>query len=222
MTDLSATGRHAPAGAGFRVVVVDDDPDMARFLARLLGSEGMAVDTLEDGESALRSILASPPDMVLLDVVLPAKSGFDICERLKSQPATALTPVVLVTALEDHASRVRGIQAGADDFLSKPVRREELVARVQTLHRLHETRRELEARRLHAEVARKEVIRKAFSRYVSPRLAERIIGSAGSDGAPFREEAQRADVVALFADPGSASASAGARRSSATSIRRTS
>jgi adenylate cyclase len=182
----------------FRVLVVEDDPDMAAFLARLLA--GMSVESVPDGESAMRSVRVAPPDMVLLDVQLPGESGFEICERLKSDPATALVPVILVTALEDHDSRVRGIQAGADDFLSKPVSREELLARVQTLRRLHETRRELEARRLAAEVQRKEAIRKAFSRYVSPRLAERIIAGLGDGEAPFKGAAQRAEVVALFAD----------------------
>jgi class 3 adenylate cyclase len=107
---------------------------------------------------------------------------------------------VLVTALEDSQSRVRGIRAGADDFLSKPVKAEELVARVKTLKRLHDTRRELEARRLAAEVQRKETIRKAFSRYVSPRLADRIISSVGNEGGPFQNQAQRISVVAMFAD----------------------
>jgi class 3 adenylate cyclase len=199
VTDLAATGQRAATEAGFRVLVVDDDPDMAAFLGRLLSNQGMTVYSLSDGESTLRSVLASPPDMVLLDVMLPDMSGFQICERLKSDPASALIPVILVTALEDHDSRVQGIQAGADDFLSKPVRREELIARVQTLRRLHETRRELEARRLAAEVERKEAIRKAFSRYVSPRLAERIIGELGSEGAAFGD-AHRIEVVALFAD----------------------
>jgi CheY-like chemotaxis protein len=200
VTDLAAPAFRAPAQAAFRVLVVDDDRDMARFLGLLLGNEGMAVEIASDGESAMRSISASPPEMVLLDVLLPGRGGFEICARLKSDPATALIPVILITALEDRESRVRGIKAGADDFLSKPVRREELLARVQTLRRLHETRRELEARRLAAEVQRKEAIRKAFSRYVSPRLAERIIGSLGSEDAPFREPAQRTDVVVLFAD----------------------
>ena len=185
--------------AGFRVLVVDDDPDMAAFFARMLAREGMAVDTVFDGASALRALGAASPDLVLLDVMLPDRSGFEICERLKSDAATALIPVVLVTALEDHESRVRGIRAGADDFLSKPVRREELIARVKTLRRLHETRRELEARRLAAEVERKEAIRKAFSRYLSPRLAERIIGTLGAESAAFGE-AHRVEVVALFAD----------------------
>jgi class 3 adenylate cyclase len=106
---------------------------------------------------------------------------------------------VLVTALEDHESRVQGIEAGADDFLQKPVRREELLARVKTLRRLHETRRELEARRFAAEVEHAEAIHKAFSRYVSPRLTARIIGATAGE-APFKTQAERADVVALFAD----------------------
>jgi class 3 adenylate cyclase len=188
------------AQSAFRVLVVDDDADMAAFLARLVAKEGMAVDTVHDGAGAISSVAASAPDLVLLDVMLPDASGFQICERLKSDPATALIPIILVTALEDQESRVRGIQAGADDFLSKPVKREELVARVKTLRRLHATRRELEARRLAAEVERKETIRKAFSRYVSPRLADRIIDDVGSDEAPFKSDADRIKVVALFAD----------------------
>ena len=192
--------RPAEAPAVPRAVVVEDDADMAGFLAILLKNEGLDVDVLGDGTLALKEMLAAPPDLVLLDVMLPGVSGFEICERLKADPATALIPVVLVTALEDHESRVRGIEAGADDFLSKPVKREELIARVKTLRRLHETRRELEARRLAAEIQRKETIRKAFSRYISPRLAERIIEDLGTDGAPFKGEPERARVVALFAD----------------------
>jgi adenylate cyclase len=199
VTDLAA-GRMPSAQSTFRVLVVDDDVDMAAFLARLVTKEGMAVDTVHDGAAALASIAGHAPDLVLLDVMLPDTSGFQICERLKADPTTALIPIILVTALEDHVSRVRGIEAGADDFLTKPVKREELVARVKTLRRLHETRRELEARRLAAEIQRKETIRKAFSRYVSPRLADRIIDDLGSDEGPFKSDADRISVVALFAD----------------------
>src|SRR5688500_19835945 len=142
----------------------------------------------------MRSVMAAAPDLVVLDGSLPDTSGFELCARLKADPATALIPVVLVTALEDHDSRVRGIQAGADDFLSKPVRREELLARVHTLRRLHETRRELEARRLSSEIQHKETLRKAFARYVSPRLAETIIADLAEDGTPFRREPQRVSV----------------------------
>ena len=200
MSNLTAGGRTVPR-AEFRVLVVDDDPDMCAFLARLLGTEGMSAQTVLDGKAALASIAAAPPDLILLDVMLPDSDGFSICEQLKRDAATAMIPIVLVTALEDQESRVRGIRAGGDDFLSKPVKREELMARVSTLRRLHDTRRELEARRLAAEVQRKEALHKAFTRYVSPRLAERIIADVGAEGsAPFHSAAQRVQVVALFAD----------------------
>jgi class 3 adenylate cyclase len=198
MSDLAAASRLAASQATFRVLVVDDDPDMVAFLARILAREGLNVDAEFDGEAALAHIAVSPPDLVLLDVLMPGMSGFEVCERIKADPATALIPVVLVTALEDHASRVRGIDTGADDFLSKPVNREELVARVKSLRRLHQTRRELEGRRLAAEIEHKEAIRKTFSRYISPRLADRLIAKSGE--APFDAEAQRINVVALFAD----------------------
>jgi adenylate cyclase len=95
---------------------------------------------------------------------------------------------------------VRGIEAGADDFLSKPVRREELIARVKTLRRLHETRKELEGRRLATEIEHKEEIRKAFTRYISPRLAERVLQESRGGEDVFRNLSDRTAVVALFAD----------------------
>jgi class 3 adenylate cyclase len=192
-----AEGRAAQSE--FRVLVVDDDPDMAGFLARLLAQQGMQAEIVMDAKEALQKIAATPPDLVLMDVMMPAVSGFDLCRQLKASEATALVPIILVTALEDQESRVRGIEAGADDFLSKPVRREELIARVKTLRRLHETRKELEGRRLAAEVEQKEAIRKAFSRYLSPRLAERVL-QGGSREEVFRNLSERAAVVALFAD----------------------
>jgi class 3 adenylate cyclase len=192
-----AEGRTAQSE--FRVLVVDDDPDMAGFLARLLVQQGMKAEIVMDASEALQKIAATPPDLVLMDVMMPAVSGFDLCRQLKASEATALVPIILVTALEDQESRVRGIEAGADDFLSKPVRREELIARVKTLRRLHETRKELEGRRLAAEVEQKEAIRKAFSRYLSPKLAERVL-QGGSREEVFRNLSERAAVVALFAD----------------------
>jgi len=198
MSDLAAAERHAVQQTGFRVLIVDDDPDMVAFLGRLLSREGLKVDSEYDGQAALAHIAASPPDMILLDVMMPGMTGFEVCEKVKSDPSTALIPVILVTALEDHASRVRGIDTGADDFLSKPVNREELIARVKNLRRLHQTRRELEGRRLAAEIQHKESIRKTFSRYISPRLTDRIIAESGET--PFESDAQRINVVALFAD----------------------
>lgn len=187
------------AAGGFRVLVVDDDPDMVGYLELLLRKQGMAVEAASGGTEAMARVAANPPDLVLCDVMMPDMDGFEVCQRLKGDEATALIPVVLITGLDDQDSRVRGIEAGADDFLSKPVKREELLARVKTLRRLHETRKELESRRLAAEVQRKETIRKAFSRYISPRLADRIIADAGAGNDLFGS-AQRTHVVALFAD----------------------
>src|SRR5436190_3134689 len=179
---------------GFRVLVVDDDPDMQRLLALMIRTEGMQADTADDGDAALARASAAPaPDLILLDVMLPGIDGFTVCERLKHDPATAMIPIVLITALEDRASRVRGIRAGADDFLSKPVQREELLARVQTLRRLHETRRELEENR-------KETLRKTFDRYLSPRLVGSIMADLESGISPFERTPQRVEVVVLFAD----------------------
>jgi class 3 adenylate cyclase len=197
---MSSSPTLGDAKPAFRVLVVDDDPDMAAFLALMLRREGMNVQIANDGEAALAHVREAAPDLILCDVMMPGISGFEICQTLKGDEKTALIPLVLVTALEDSESRVRGIEAGADDFLSKPVNREELLARVKTLRRLHETRKELESRRLTAEIESKEAIRKAFLRYVSPKLAERILDSAPGGEGIFRNLSDRAAVVVLFAD----------------------
>jgi adenylate cyclase len=200
MAELAAELRAPRSDTIFKVLVVDDDPDMAAFLASLLRKQGCEVEIAGDGNAALARVAETSPDLLLLDVVMPGPTGFDICKKLKSVHATALMPVVLVTALEDKESRVKGIEAGADDFLSKPVNPSELLARVQTLRRLHETRRELENRRQLAQLQRKEAIRKAFSRYISPRLADRIIEDVGTEGGPFNAAAQRSNVVVAFVE----------------------
>lgn len=118
------------------VLVVDDEPAHANLLERLLVKEGYAVDTAPDVDAAIGAIARHNPDVILLDVVLPEGDGFTLCRRLKNDAATRLTPIIMVTALTDRESRIRGRQAGADDFLTKPVDSEELLARVQSLARV--------------------------------------------------------------------------------------
>lgn len=119
-----------------RVLVVDDEKPNVTLLTRLLQSEGYEVCTAGDGESALEAVARERPDVILLDVLMPRLSGFDVCRRLKDMPGTRLTPVVLVTGLNAPEDKIEGINAGADDFLTKPLNPHELKARVRSLVRL--------------------------------------------------------------------------------------
>ncbi|MEI6670003.1 MAG: HD domain-containing phosphohydrolase [Acidobacteriota bacterium] len=127
------------------VVVVDDTDVSAEVLRRLLLQDGYAVEVAHDGESGLEVVRRSTPDLVLLDVMMPGINGFEVCRRLKSDPATRLTPVVLVTTLDGRDDRIEGVDAGADDFLTKPVDGMELRARVRALLRLKRFTDELDS-----------------------------------------------------------------------------
>jgi putative two-component system response regulator len=118
------------------VLVVDDIAGNARLLESLLAPDGHTVRTAGDGAEALHVVRAERPDLVLMDVMMPRVDGFEACRAIKEDPATRLIPVVLVTALNDTASRLRGIDAGADDFVSKPFNAPELRARVRSLLRI--------------------------------------------------------------------------------------
>lgn len=126
------------------MLVVDDDPAVRGVLERLLESEGMRVATSGDGSSALSAVAELSPDLVLLDVAMPKLDGFEVLRRLKSDPATRLLPVILLTGLDARKDRIRGIEAGADDFIPKPFDRAELLARVRSLLRMKEYTDELE------------------------------------------------------------------------------
>jgi DNA-binding response OmpR family regulator len=118
------------------ILVVDDDAKNVRLMEVLLRPRGYAVVTAANGAEALQQVHRDPPDLILLDVMMPQVDGFEVCRLLKDSPATRLIPVVMMTALNGVEDRIKGIDAGADDFLTKPVNRDELLARIRTSLRL--------------------------------------------------------------------------------------
>jgi putative two-component system response regulator len=126
------------------ILVVDDNPDNALLLRELLTSRGYDVHVALHVSEAEEKLRRHHPDLILLDVVMPGKSGYELCRELKGSPETRLIPVVMITGLTDREDRVRGIEAGADDFLNKPIFPEELFARVKSLLKLKEFTDELE------------------------------------------------------------------------------
>src|SRR5665809_57464 len=119
-----------------RVLVVDDVDANVKLLEKWLTAEYFEVRTAKSGREALQICASERADVVLLDVMMPAMDGFEVCRRLKAAPSTQHTPVIMVTALDQPGDRVKGLMAGADDFLTKPVDDIALITRVKNLARL--------------------------------------------------------------------------------------
>ena len=119
------------------ILIVDDDHTARETLVAILEGEKYQIELARSGIDALQILEKLQPDLILLDVMMPGMDGFDVCRRIRSTPKLAEVPIILLTALDDRRSLLRGIESGADDFLSKPVDRHELLARVRTITRLN-------------------------------------------------------------------------------------
>ncbi len=127
-----------------RILVVDDKPQNVELLEADLVASGHDIIPAYDGKTALDKVRSEDPDLILLDVMMPGMDGFEVCERLKSDETTMFIPIVMVTALSDREDRIRGIDAGVDDFLTKPYDKQVLRARVKSLLRMKYYTDELE------------------------------------------------------------------------------
>lgn len=191
-----------------KILVVDDTPRNVKLLADLLTVKGYAVTTAVSGKEALASIASAVPDLVLLDVVMPEMSGYEVCQKIRANTATAMLPVVMVTALDPNVERVKGIEAGADDFLAKPINQPELLARVKSLLRIKELHETVQAQaqeladwnktlELRVQKQLKQLERlERLKRFFSPHLAELIVAGGADD--PMKTH--RRDVTVVFVD----------------------
>ncbi len=189
------------------VLVVDDTPQNVKLLSDLLAVNGYGVETAQSGEEALAKIATRIPDLVLLDVMMPGLSGYDVCRRIRESPATALLPVVMVTSLDPQTERIHGIEAGADDFLAKPINRPELFARVKSLLRVKSLQEEVKRQaeqlaewnsRLEARVAEQVTQLDRLGRlkgFFLPQIAELIVSGAEDLLRPHRRE-----ITVVFLD----------------------
>ena len=202
-----------------KILVVDDTPANLRLLDDLLTAHGYIVRTAADGKTALQMAEDEEFDIVLLDVVMPGEDGFAICRKLRAEPKNAMLPIVMVTSLDSKDDRIKGLDAGADDFLSKPINIQELTARVRSLmriKRLYETvekqRAELSdwtttlEKRVAEEVANNSKLAR-LKRFFSPQLADLIVAGGADD--PLKSHRREITVVFLdlrgftaFADTG--------------------
>ena len=202
-----AGGDMDSGGRGDRVLVVDDTPQSVRLLHSLLEPEGYAVRGAGSGEEALSLLEEDPPDLVLLDLMMPGLDGHEVCRRLRSADASRYLPVIMLTAA-GHEERVRALEAGADDFLTKPIDRAELLARVRSLLRIKRYHDRIEAqaealadlnRNLEGRVNEQveELARLSrLRRFLSPQVADLVTSSDEQ----WLFDTHRTEIAVLFCD----------------------
>lgn len=184
-----------------RILVVDDTPANVKLLVDLLAAKGYRPVAAASGEEALARIAEQVPDLVLLDIMMPGLSGYDVCRRIRDDPATALLPVVLCTSLDPKQERIHGIEAGADDFIPKPINQQELFARVKSLLRIKALQDEVKAwndrleHRVQEQLAQMERLSR-LKNFFSPALAEAIVSGGADD--PLKSH--RREITVVFLD----------------------
>ena len=163
-----------PAGELAKILVVDDVAENRRLLLETLEPVGYSVSVAPSGEVALRVAKANPPDLVLLDVMMPGMNGYETCAQLHAHPATGETPVIFVTAKSDLADMIEGFEAGGVDYITKPVQTEEVLIRVRTHLKIHSLKRELQRKNevLQSEIAQRKRAEEKVSE-LSEREADR-------------------------------------------------
>ena len=184
-----------------KILVVDYQPENVEVLADVLRLRGFSVVTATSGLEALAQVQGERPDLVLLDVQMPLMSGYEVCERLRADPESRLLPIVIVTALEGQEEKIRAIEAGADDFLNKPVNPTELIVRVKSLLRIKQLHDQLAAwnRELEGRVEQQvEQLQRVsrLRRYLAPQIAD-VIMQAGDE---HMLEGHRREISVLFSD----------------------
>jgi adenylate cyclase len=172
-----------------RILAVDDNRQNLDLLTKALTSAKYEVITATDGPTALNLVESASADLLLLDVMMPGMSGYEVCQRIRDNETTRLLPVVMLTALHDVSHRIRGIEAGADDFLTKPFNREELLTRVKSLLRIKTLYDDVETKN--------RLLRTLFGRYVSEDVAAEIIADPERQ---LKLGGQKCEVTVLFGD----------------------
>jgi signal transduction histidine kinase len=145
-------------GAAASILVVDDDQRNVRLVESILRTHGYTVLQAYDGDEALQIVQTRPPDLLLLDVMMPKMSGFEVCRTLRTRPETQLLPIIMITALNALEDKVQGLELGADDFLTKPINRSELIAKVRSILRVKSLQDEVERQRKALEAANRELL----------------------------------------------------------------
>jgi class 3 adenylate cyclase len=183
------------------VLIADDHADNRAILTARLASRGYAIAEVEDGGQALAAVAGLAPDLVLLDVMMPVLDGFEVTRRIRADPALPFAPIILVTALTAVGDIVRGLDAGADDYLTKPVEHAALLARVRAMLRIKALHDEVQAwnseleHRVAAQVAELERMSR-LRRFLPPQVADLVTAEGGEAALQSR----RAEVTVLFSD----------------------